>query len=150
MATLYFAERAARERPPQLVRIVDPDHPCGPVAVAMASLLLKHPLGLDVATEEIDTDPRGRCSMQQLASCLDEHGFVADGVHTDSEMIRRLSDSTVMILYVDNSHFIVAKSHGNETVAIFDPPRRVLLTTLEEMPYRWNGEALIITHKDAQ
>jgi len=131
-----------------LVRLIDPDNPCGPVTVALATLLVGEPIGLDRAKAGVDTDPLGRCSLAQIAECLEANGCGAAGVRLSHHSFKNIKTSVVAILFVDRSHFIVVKPLDGGSVVVFDPPRRPFVSGLDRMPYEWSGESLIVARDD--
>jgi ABC-type bacteriocin/lantibiotic exporter with double-glycine peptidase domain len=124
-------------------RLIDPDHPCGPVAVALVSYLFGQPIGLERACQEIQTDPYGRCSLADLIACLSNHDFGATGIKANERSIGKIGKEAVLILYVNHSHFVVIKRNENGTLVVFDPPQPSM--PLGELPYEWGGEAVLVT-----
>ena len=133
----------ARPREQHETRIIDPDNPCGPVAVALVSHLLGKPLSLDEVRAAIDTDPQRRASVAQLVACLRSNGFAAAGVEMEPAALSKLAPATVAILFVEGNHFIVAAPRGGEEVTIFDPPLRPSTRTPGDLPYEWRGQCIL-------
>jgi ABC-type bacteriocin/lantibiotic exporter with double-glycine peptidase domain len=92
----------------------------------------------------IPTDPRGRCSMAQIATFLNLNGFAASGVRIAPDAFDRTDSATVAVLFVDESHFIVTKPLGRTSLLVFDPPRPARVYEVDAMPYEWAGHAVLV------
>ena len=128
---------------PTRPRFIDPDNPCGPVAVATASHLLGRPIGLGVIRSQMNPDPMGRCSLTQVYRTLRGQGFSAFAVRLNQEALMTLGAKTVAILFVDRSHFVVVRSVDDGVITLFDPPYKPVTIPVGEMPYDWSGEAIL-------
>ena len=137
----------ARPKHAHPIRIIDPDNPCGPVAIAMVSHLLKRPILLRNLREALDVDPQRRVSMGQLRDCLESNDFAAVGVSIEPRMLATLGPSTAAILHVDGTHFIVAAGRDGGEVMIYDPPLPPAASTADALPYKWDGPCILVALK---
>lgn len=124
------------------IPILDAEHPCGPVSLAVVASLLGSPTGLAEAKELVACDPRGRSSMAELIAGLHSAGISAVGVQLDPESLSQLT--TPLILFVRDSHFEVAVPTATEKVIIVDPPKIPAATTLAELSIEWRGDAILV------
>lgn len=149
---LFFALRhreapSSREGP--TLEQFDPEHPCGVVAVTMATEVLGRRIESGRAKQAIPVDALGRTSMAEIIDGLGALGFQAVGVKLDMQSLRRLEGLPV-ILFVDRSHFLVALPVGDGSVVVMDPPHPVRVETSASLSSRWTGEAILLHHSPDQ
>ncbi|MFH1300839.1 MAG: cysteine peptidase family C39 domain-containing protein [Planctomycetota bacterium] len=128
--------------------ILDPQNPCGPVAVSVVTHYLKQPRSLAECNQVVHCDTLGRSSMEDLTTGLDKLGLYSVGLKLDSKAA--LNFKVPLILFVNGKHFAAALPHTDGKMVIIDPPYKPKHAEESELRQRWTGEALLIsTSKDS-
>lgn len=126
----------------------DPEAPCGAVSAAVASHVVGKPKTLKRACAAIASDPLGRTSMAELIAGLRQLGLSAEGLNIPPALLPRLRQP--VILYVQNSHFVVALADGGANVAIIDPPRSPRIVPIHALRGFWTGESIVVGASEGQ
>ncbi len=107
----------------------DPAHPCGVVSATIVTYLLSRPVDFSSMQKLIPVDGMGRVSMADLIKSLRKVGFYAVGVRLDERSLQNEQGSPV-ILYVNQSHFLVVIPTGDGNMVVIDPPHEPYLLTV--------------------
>lgn len=130
----------------QGVSILDPDNPCGPVAVALVGHLLGKPVSLAEARRLVPADSLGRTSAAALLEGLGALGIPAAAVQVAPEAAVKLD--APFIVFLDQSHFgVLIPAAGGEWY-LADPPQPIRRPTTEELASQWTGEAILVARDD--
>ena len=128
--------------------IQDPEHPCGPVSIALVSHLLQRPVTLAEAGRAVQPDPQGRTSMAELVEALRGLGFGAAGVRLKTAACRLLD--VPLIIHRNTSHFSVVVPNRTDHVWLLDPPQPAVYRSLDSLEQIWNGTAIVVTGRPRQ
>jgi ABC-type bacteriocin/lantibiotic exporter with double-glycine peptidase domain len=126
----------------------DPSYPCGPVSIAVVTHLHGKPTRLSETKQLAAPDALGRNSMAEMLNCFRELGYQAVGVKVRCDKCKYLT--VPLVVYQDNSQFVVAVSKKDGRVVVFDPPYRLTDDSWEGLFARSDGAAIIVAKDDAE
>lgn len=126
----------------ELVPILDPSNPCGPVAASLVGHLVGKPVSLAEARRAVPADSLGRTSAAALIAGLKQLGMTAAAVRMPVADARKLD--VPYIAFIRRSHFVVLVPCGRGEVLMMDPPQRAERRTLTELACDWDGEAVLV------
>lgn len=126
-----------------VLRHADPTNPCGPVSVATAAGLCGRPVTLAEARAKVRVNSYQTCSMADLVEGLRALGLGSRAVRIDSQSIRRMRGTT-LILWVHGSHFVAARISEGDTLIVVDPPRPPEVFAAADKALAWGGEAVLV------
>jgi ABC-type bacteriocin/lantibiotic exporter with double-glycine peptidase domain len=141
----FYRPRPEPVRPPDpdAIRDLDPEHPCGTVALALASRLLGRPVPLVTVQKALLPDAMGRNSMREIVECARKLGFGAAGVRLSARELRRLE--VPVIAHLAESHWAVLFTNEHKAILLFDPPRPLRSVSPEELDSLWSGAGVVVT-----
>jgi len=131
-----------------LERTIDPETSCGPVSLAVASEYLGRPATIAWFHRSTQAGDLGVCSVSDLLRASREHGLAATAVRFDPR--HPPTHRLPMILFVDGFHFLTALPAPVAGVIIIDPPATPKAMPWSSLAERWNGEAVVIGHDEAE
>ena len=102
------------------IPLIDPKHPCGPTALALAAQLCGRELTLQQTTSAVRPDRLGRTSIAELLDACESLGLSAVGVQIDPARVSRLQ--TPVILHTNYEHFVVVVANQGGGILLLDPP----------------------------
>lgn len=129
-------------------RSLDPEHPCGHICAAVVCEALGIEWSFERIKRVVAMDAFSRTSMAELIDGLNRLGIAARGVEMPPRVLHRSSGP--VILFVDDSHFLVAFAANSKMIALVDPPeisRTVASSDLEE---RWKGPAVLVARSRSE
>jgi|GEM_PF-4507798 len=125
------------------IRAEDRDSPCGLVCVALVTRLLGRAHTLESVRTVLSSAPDGSNSMKELIAALHSLGFWAIGIETSTSHLRQIPRS-LLILHVNDNHFVVGIPVGDAFIVVSDPPKRPRKIRLTELSGEWRGHALLV------
>ena len=126
------------------MRLQTSDNDCGPTALQMIFDHYNIPTTVDEIKHEVGMTKRGS-TMLMLKETADRKGLHAEGWRLTMQDLSHASFPA--ILFVRESHFVVADSISNEDVFIRDPGIGKLRIPKAKLLQLWNGQTLIFRRK---
>ncbi|WP_198001061.1 cysteine peptidase family C39 domain-containing protein [Gimesia fumaroli] len=124
---------------------LDPQNPCGPVAVRVISQCLGVSTSLSKCGEIVPCDSLGRSTMAELQKGLETLGILSVGITVHQESISEIK--LPMIMHVNNNHFVVSLPNDHGVTVIIDPPKAPV--PADTLPFKWDGHALLCSNSKA-
>lgn len=126
---------------------LDPQNPCGPVAVKVISQCLGVSTSLSKCNDVVPCDSLGRTTMAELQKGLEVLGVLSVGITIQQESISEIR--LPMIMHVNDNHFVVSLPNKNGVTVIIDPPELPIRADARALPFYWNGNALLCSTSKA-